>query len=123
MKRPARITLQEVDCMAEKLLDNVTDELKNDIAKLRDDFKGLGDDVKKLLELKTAWAGKVGTTIGHEASDAWADVQKKLKIARSRGEKAVDDVTLQIEDHPWGSILAAAGVGVIIGLLIHRRSR
>jgi ElaB/YqjD/DUF883 family membrane-anchored ribosome-binding protein len=109
--------------MIEKMQDNATEELKNDIAKLRRDFSILGEDVKKLLVLKADWAGKAGAAVGQEAGDAWSDVQHKLKMARARGEKAVDDVTVKIEDNPWGSVLAACGIGLIIGLLLHKRER
>lgn len=109
--------------MADKMQEHAVEDLKNDIAKLRADFAGLGEDVKKLLEIKAAWAGKVGSAIGAEAGEAWAEVQHKLKAARARGEKAVDDAAVTIADHPWQSVAVACGVGVLIGLLLHKRSR
>ncbi|MCX5779197.1 MAG: hypothetical protein NTU66_08300 [Elusimicrobia bacterium] len=108
--------------MNEKVQDNATEELKSDMMKLRRDFSVLGEDVKKILEMKGVWADKLGNKVGQEASAAWADVQHKLKTARAQGEKTVDDVTVMIEDNPWTSVLTACGIGMIIGLLLQKRN-
>ncbi|MGA2090335.1 MAG: hypothetical protein ABSH12_02610 [Endomicrobiales bacterium] len=109
--------------MSDKMQDLVSEEMKNDLAKLRRDLSVLSEDVKKILEMKTAWVEKIGANLGQDAGEAWGDVQRKLRMARARGEKAIDDVAMEIEDHPWKSILVACGMGVIIGLLIPKRNK
>lgn len=103
--------------MSEKLQDMSVEELKKDLSNLRRDFVSLGDDMKAMLEAKAAFVNKKGTEAGQEA---WDELQHAFKVARKRGEKAVDDATMKIEDNPWSSIAIAAGIGVLVGLLIKR---
>lgn len=103
--------------MSEKLQDMTVEELKKDLSNLRRDLVSLGDDVKAVLEAKAALVGKKGNEAGQEA---WDELQHAFKMARKRGEKAMDDTTMKIEDNPWSSIAIAAGVGLLVGLLVKR---
>lgn len=92
---------------------------------LIDDFKAVVADAEALLK---ATAGQGGETVAAarakaEASLAtakakMADAQAAL-LARTRAAaRATDEY---VHTHPWQSIGAAVGVGLVIGLLIGRR--
>jgi ElaB/YqjD/DUF883 family membrane-anchored ribosome-binding protein len=52
--------------------------------------------------------GRLGDTFGH---------------AGELGRKAVENVQTRIEDHPFGSIATAFGVGVLVAVLLNRAVR
>lgn len=93
--------------------------------KLVADFKVVVADAEELLRLTANQAGdKIGDLRAklqdHLASakvklaEAEAAVMEKTKAAA----RATDDF---VHDHPWKAVGIAAGIGLVIGLLIGRR--
>jgi len=92
---------------------------------LINDFKAVVADAEALV---TATAGQGGEAVAAvraktEASLAsakarMADAQAALQVKTKAAAKATDEY---VHTHPWQSIGAAAGVGLVIGLLIGRR--
>jgi ElaB/YqjD/DUF883 family membrane-anchored ribosome-binding protein len=89
------------------------------------DLKGVIHDAEELLKMT---AGNVGT----EASEVRERVRLRLLRAKDSlhqlQETAIERAKLAghqaddyVHEHPWTSIGAAAGVGLVIGLLIGRR--
>ena len=69
---------------------------------------------------------------GDKAAELRARALKKLKLLRERmedarvaalkqGRAAAHATDDYVHDHPWRSIVAAASIGVVVGLLIARR--
>lgn len=93
--------------------------------KLVADLKLVITDAEELLRLTASQAGeKAGelrvrmqenlTSARHKLADAEAALKEKSReVAR-----VTDDY---VHDHPWRSIGVAAGVGLLVGLLIGRR--
>lgn len=93
--------------------------------KLVSDLKVVISDAEELLRVTANQAGeKVGelrvrmqenlTAARHKLADAEAALKEKSReVAR-----ATDDY---VHEHPWKSIGVAAGVGLLVGLLIGRR--
>lgn len=93
--------------------------------KLVTDLKGVVADAEELLQ-ETANVGgeKMGAlrarlrerlmTARHKLAEAEDAAVERAKAAA----RATDDY---VHDHPWKAVGAAAGVGLIIGLLIGRR--
>ncbi|MBC7208900.1 MULTISPECIES: DUF883 family protein [Methyloversatilis] len=93
--------------------------------KLVADLKVVISDAEELLRVTANQAGeKVGelrvrmqenlTSARHKLADAEAALKEKSReVAR-----ATDDY---VHEHPWKSIGVAAGVGLLVGLLIGRR--
>jgi ElaB/YqjD/DUF883 family membrane-anchored ribosome-binding protein len=93
--------------------------------KLVADLKTVVTDAEELLRLTASQAGeKVGelrvrmqenlVSARHKLADAEAALKEKSReVAR-----ATDDY---VHEHPWKSISVAAGVGLLVGLLIGRR--
>jgi len=67
----------------------------------------------KAAELRTRALEQL-TALRHRLQDAQAAAVEKGQAAAH----ATDDY---VHDHPWRSILAAASLGVVVGLLISRR--
>jgi ElaB/YqjD/DUF883 family membrane-anchored ribosome-binding protein len=93
--------------------------------KLVADLKVVISDAEELLRVTANQAGeKVGelrvrmqenlTAARHKLADAEAALKEKSReVAR-----ATDDY---VHEHPWKSIGVAAGIGLLVGLLIGRR--
>ena len=75
---------------------------------------------------------QAASATGEKAAELRARALKKLKLLRESMEDASHAALRQskaaaratdeyVHDHPWRSILAAASVGVVVGLLISRR--
>ena len=75
---------------------------------------------------------QAASATGEKAAELRARALQQLKALRERlddaGQAALERSKLAaratdeyVHDHPWRSILAAASVGVVIGLLISRR--
>lgn len=99
----------------------------NDISreKLTSDLRIVIADAEELLR---ATAGQMG----EKAVVARERIQESLRVAKdklSRAEEAMVDKTKAaarvtddyVHDHPWSAVGIAAGVGLVLGLLIGRR--
>jgi ElaB/YqjD/DUF883 family membrane-anchored ribosome-binding protein len=93
--------------------------------KLITDFKVVVADAEELLKATASQAGD-------KAADLRAKIQNRLADAKLRiadAEAALVDKAKQagraaddyVHDNPWRSVGIAAGVGLVIGLLIGRR--
>lgn len=89
------------------------------------DLKMLIADAEEFLK------GSVGDASA-EAVEAKGRIQARLRQAQDQLHRLQDTVTAKaraageaaddyVHDHPWKAVGAAAGVGLIIGLLIGRR--
>ena len=93
--------------------------------KLMADLRAVISDAEELLRLgasqtgatATEWRARVEARLA-AAKDRMARLQE-VAVAKARAAgHAADDY---VHDHPWKAIGAAAGVGLIVGLLIGRR--
>ena len=93
--------------------------------KLMADLRVVISDAEELLRLgaeqtgasAVEWRARVEDRIGR-AKIKLADLQDSAVAKARAAGHAADDY---VHDHPWKAIGAAAGVGMIIGLLIGRR--
>ncbi len=94
-------------------------------AKLAADLKNVIHDAEELLKLSAGEAGAEVTEMRERirarllnAKDSLLDLQHSaVERAKEAGRKADD----YVHDHPWQSVGLAAGIGVLVGLLIGRR--
>lgn len=93
--------------------------------KLIEDLKVVVTDAEELLRATASQAGE-------KAAAAREKIQQSLqqaKIKLSEAEVALVDKTKQaalvtdeyVHEHPWKAVGVAAGIGLIIGMLISRR--
>jgi flagellar biosynthesis/type III secretory pathway protein FliH len=118
--------------MTEKTREKELDELKADIASLREEIAALATGVKKFAETKAAEPHAEGehetTQQGSPAKSeqgpgVWTDFQHTLDEAWARNEKIIKDLAAEIERHPLVGSMAAFGLGFIIAKLWHRGSK
>ncbi len=93
--------------------------------RLQTDLRAVIADLEDLLGATAGQAGDAGTEARHRIqarlqqakADMLALQESALNRARAAGRSADD----YVHDHPWRVIGAAAGVGLVLGLLISRR--
>ena len=85
-----------------------------DSAKLMQDMQAVVVDAEELLK---ATAGQAGERI----EKVRARTAESLRVARERIAAASGGVDGQVREHPWAAAGIAAGVGLLLGLLIGRR--
>jgi ElaB/YqjD/DUF883 family membrane-anchored ribosome-binding protein len=93
--------------------------------KLMSDIKTVLSDAEDLLKQAASTTGERATELREkalarlkQAKEKAADVQVVVVEKGKKAARATDDY---VHDHPWTSIGVAAGVGVLIGLLINRK--
>jgi ElaB/YqjD/DUF883 family membrane-anchored ribosome-binding protein len=103
----------------EKLLGDVTKE------QLIDDFKVVVADAEALLKATASQGGEKVAEIRAKAEESlriakvkMAEAQAALLIKTKEAARATD---VYVHENPWRAIGVAAGVGMVIGLLIGRR--
>ena len=96
-----------------------------DTAQLLTDFKALVADAEALLHATADQGGEGIAQIRAQAQDSLAQAKTNLMdVQDEMAEKAkamVADADAYVHEKPWQSIGIAAGLGLLIGLLISRR--
>ena len=102
-----------------KVFDEVTKE------QLVADFKTVVADAEALLKATASQGGEKMAEIRAKAEeslrvakDKMAEAQAALLVKTKAAAKATD---VYVHENPWRSVGVAAGVGLVIGLLIGRR--
>ncbi len=93
--------------------------------KLAQDLKIVIADAEELLR---ATAGQAGEKVAvarekiqdslHRAKVKLAEVEDVLVDTSKQAARATDEY---VHEHPWGAVGIAAGIGLVIGLLVGRR--
>src|SRR5512143_2397158 len=93
--------------------------------KLVSDFRLVVADAEELLRLTANQAGDKATELRARVQDHLVNAKQKLAdadIALRDNAKAVARATDDyVRDNPWRAVGVAAGVGLLVGLLIGRR--
>lgn len=93
--------------------------------KLVQDLKIVIADAEELLRATASQAGEKAVIAREKIQDSL----HKAKIKLAEAEEVVVDKTKQaaratdeyVHEHPWRAVSVAAGIGLIIGMLISRR--
>lgn len=106
--------------MADRPFEEEIESLKSDIAHLRSDVAELTNAIRgstsdKAYEMKAQLQERIDATR--------EQVRRKLREARERSSKTLDDVEETIGEHPIGSIATAVGVGFLIAKLMDLGAR
>ena len=105
--------------MTDKVQDNAVDELRQDVAELRELLKKMSSDFKHAARHEgdghiNRLRGQIDEGV-EAAKEAWEDL-------RARGQKAAKDAEKTLTERPVTSVLAAMLAGVVLGrLFIWRR--
>ena len=82
--------------------------------KLMQDMRAVVVDAEELLK---ATAGQTGERI----QQARARAEESLRVARGQLKDAGVAIDETVREHPWATAGIAAGIGVLLGLLLSRR--
>ncbi|MEJ2469479.1 MAG: hypothetical protein P8Y51_10580, partial [Campylobacterales bacterium] len=99
---------------------NMAPQESAEIKALKQEIEALKNDLSKLTEtlqqIAAAKEKEKAENIKEEILSKIPDDQKeKIEALRAEGEKAVDAIKTQQEQHPMGTLLVAAGIGFLIG--------
>ena len=94
-------------------------------AKLASDLRQVFDDVDTLLSQAATTTGQQAQELRERASTTLRNARYKLQDIQANAvesskaaARATDD---WVHDNPWGAVGVAAGLGLVLGLLISRR--
>ncbi len=90
------------------------------------------DDLKRVVDDAEGLMRETASVAGDRAQDARARAAESVRQARvrlesmeeelvTRAKDAARDTDRYVRDNPWESVGIAAGVGLLLGLLIGRR--
>ncbi|MDD5773604.1 MAG: hypothetical protein PHX78_09095 [bacterium] len=106
--------------MIEKTHDKELDELRSEIANLRTDITKLFSGIKNYAGAKVS---DEKDQVIEKSHQIWADLMDKFYASKARGKKVVREVTTQVEEHPFISIMIAFGVGYAIAKVCTRKAK
>ena len=90
-----------------------------------DELQDIVDKAEELLETIGSEGGEAARELRDRVSDTVRVARKRLgkldASTRKAARQAVESTDEYVHDNPWRAVGIAAGVGLIIGLLIGRR--
>ena len=93
--------------------------------KLVQDFKIVAADFEELLRATASQAGEKIAAVRERAQDSLHQLKNKLAEAEDafilKARQTAHATDEYVHENPWRAVGIAAGVGLIIGLLIGRR--
>jgi len=92
--------------------------IKNDLSELKKDIQGLTNALTELGKNKVDAASDRISETRDDLLDKLSLAEIRERLGDLKGEDALDAVREQVEKYPAGTLLAAVGVGVIIGALV-----
>lgn len=81
---------------------------------LMDDLRAVMADAEELLR---ATAGEAGPKV----QEARARAEETLRNARDHMEGAGRQLDAQVREHPWAAVGVAAGLGLLVGVILARK--
>lgn len=99
--------------------------LTNNIKTVRNDMKTLIKDAQDLFREATLATGEKAEELrsrGLEMLDAAMEKAQQIQtLAVEKGKEAAQTTDEFVHEHPWKAVGIAAGVGLLVGMLIARR--
>ncbi len=115
--------MNTLDISTKKSKENSVGEITKD--QLIADFKVVVADAEALLKATANQGGEKLAEVRAKAEESLAVVKASLADAQTellaKGKAAAKATDAYVHENPWKAISAAAGAGLLIGLLISRR--
>lgn len=93
--------------------------------KLAQDLKIVITDAEELLRATASSAGEKASAAREKIQNSLHRAKQKLAAVEDeiidQGKQAARATDEYVHDHPWRAVGIAAGIGIVIGLLIGRR--
>jgi ElaB/YqjD/DUF883 family membrane-anchored ribosome-binding protein len=104
--------------MAERDLQKDLDAIKEDMTQLRSDLREL---TQRLVEMGKDEVSNARNRVRSRARSLGQELRETLNDTGERGLKTVESVEQLMVERPVVSLLAAFGLGLIVGKLLDRR--
>lgn len=92
---------------------------------LVDDLKTVMRDAEALLKATSAQTGEKIQEVRARAEESLRQARERLAVveaeALKRAREVADATEEYVRDNPWQSLGIAAGIGLVLGMLISRR--
>lgn len=92
---------------------------------LINDFKTVIADAEAILRASASQSGESLAALRQKAEESLANAKVKLSeaqaVAAEKGRAAVQATDQYVHDSPWTAVSIAAGVGLLVGILLNRR--
>ena len=92
---------------------------------LHADFKALIDDAEAFLKATAGQAGEAVATARRRIEQRLEEGKRSLAEAEAlvidKGKEAAKTADVYVRENPWNAVGIAAGVGLVVGLLVRRR--
>ena len=93
--------------------------------KLMQDLKTVVGDAEDLLKATASQSGEQIARIRARAEESLRSARSRMKditqAAEAQAREAAADVDKRVHEHPWTAIGIAAGVGLVVGILLGRK--
>lgn len=93
--------------------------------KLMHDLRAVVGDAEELLKATATQTGerveKVRARAEASLRAARARMQETGQAVQARARAASHEVDQQIHEHPWAAVGVAAGIGLVLGIVLSRR--
>jgi ElaB/YqjD/DUF883 family membrane-anchored ribosome-binding protein len=93
--------------------------------RILDDLRRVVDDAEALMRETAGAAGERADEVRARAADSLREARERLTLMEqelvTRARDAARETDRYVHENPWQSIGIAAGVGLLLGLLIGRR--
>jgi len=93
--------------------------------KLMQDLKTVVGDAEDLLKATASQSGEHISRIRSRAEESLRIARERIKEVTSSAEAqaraAAREVDAQVREHPWTAVGVAAGIGLVLGILLGRK--
>lgn len=86
------------------------------------ELQSLIEESEKLLKDSAALVGEDAETLRAQLSLKLKQALDSVSSVRERSKPVVDATEVYIGGHPWQTVAISAGFGLVVGLLLGRRS-
>ncbi|MCB2253978.1 DUF883 family protein [Pseudomonas chlororaphis] len=86
------------------------------------ELQALIEESEKLLKNSASLVGEEGETLRQQVGLKLKQALESVSSVRDRSKPVVDATEQYIGGHPWQTVAISAGVGLVVGLLLGRRS-
>lgn len=93
--------------------------------KLMHDLRAVVGDAEELLKATASVTGERVEKVRARAEDSLRAARARMveagQAAEARAREAARQVDQQVHEHPWTAVGVAAGIGLLVGILVGRR--
>ena len=98
---------------------NLTDQIKDQTFS---ELQALIEESEKLLKSSASLVGEEGEGLREQVSLKLKQALDTVSNVRERSQPMVEATEVYIGGHPWQTVAISAGFGLVLGLLLGRRS-